>query len=833
MSDSERKRRLAYKQNRKKWIRIQSVIALILAIIVIASVFTYYKLNQTYYIDYNENADVDYKIYLDNNEFYDEEYIGEDNAYVTSLVNKIIADFKYELNIEADGVEYEYSYKLDTVLTITDTDSEDKVILEKIYPIIAEQSFKEDSNKVLITEQVAIDYQQYNEFANKFFDDLMLRASDFDTKISAVMSVNVKSASDAFVSDKNNAYSISLDAPLTLDTFKIEIPSSVPDGEKVLACKNAYYTAIFKDVAICGGLVDALILTVLIIFIFITRNDDINYTNKIKRLCRSYGSFIQKIKNDFSVDGYQILYVDTFREMLGIRDTIMSPILMFENEDQTMTRFFIPTASNVVYVHEIKVDNYDELYAISDSEGEPLDLTVADEAVVAEHVPETVEIPGEAVTLEEAVKPVLDVDACEIVDDEPISATIAEPAQLEAVAEEDAEVVSSVPNGFNLDSIQDIIEIDNEDGGEEDGPTAISYIDENGNISDIKCSRSFTANLIQSNSTVKQYYAELKNHILSYKGVKARTSWRMESYNKGRIQLFKLKIRGKTICLYCALDPDAFDKAKYFHERSEAKVFKKVPMMVRIKSDRGLKKAKELVDIVMSRFAIELNANAGFVDYSAEYPYETTKSLVGRGLIKLLFPDAVLAEPKRDEPKQDEHEHEERAHQATIEVVNDEQQIEEITIFDTDAVDMTAVDVALHTATPVLSEIDYVDEPVEEFTETDESHGVDVIGVVWPERPERNKVYRYDPNGETVEEGDIVLVPTRDASRNREVIRKAAVAHANHKVLESQLHHPLKKIIGIVKRRLETALAPETEEKESKKIKSREKESKKTKTKKK
>ena len=82
--------------------------------------------------------------------------------------------------------------------------------------------------------------------------------------------------------------------------------------------------------------------------------------------------------------------------------------------------------------------------------------------------------------------------------------------------------------------------------------------------------------------------------------------------------------------------------------------------------------------------------------------------------------------------------------------------------------------------------------------ETEE--GVEVIGVVWPEHKHKNKIYRYDPNGEILEDGDVVLIPSRDVHSNRDIIRKAAVAHGNHRVDPEMLKHPLKKIIGIVHR---------------------------------
>ena len=99
------------------------------------------------------------------------------------------------------------------------------------------------------------------------------------------------------------------------------------------------------------------------------------------------------------------------------------------------------------------------------------------------------------------------------------------------------------------------------------------------------------------------------------------------------------------------------------------------------------------------------------------------------------------------------------------------------------------------------------DEIDEAYDETEEKPGVEVIGVVWPEHEKKSKMYRYDPNGEVLHDGDIVLVPTRDASRGRDIVRKASVAHGNHKIDPDTLRHPLKKIIAVVKRKLEEALS--------------------------
>ena len=92
---------------------------------------------------------------------------------------------------------------------------------------------------------------------------------------------------------------------------------------------------------------------------------------------------------------------------------------------------------------------------------------------------------------------------------------------------------------------------------------------------------------------------------------------------------------------------------------------------------------------------------------------------------------------------------------------------------------------------------------------------MDAIDVFWKERPDRT--YRYDPDGNSVECGDVVLVPTRDEMSDKEVVREAEVVKGNYKIDPDTLNHPLKKIIGVVRRKAEkifTAMITPTEENE-------------------
>lgn len=295
------------------------------------------------------------------------------------------------------------------------------------------------------------------------------------------------------------------------------------------------------------------------------------------------------------------------------------------NEDKKFIGWSVVPDGDVV----IERGNIDSVFTI------PLCSVI--EEPVQEEIPEVVEAEPKPL-YEEIVEEYLP----QAVAEEPIPEVVEEPAP---VAEEPVPEVVEEPAPVVEEPAPAV---------EEAEPVLVpTYYDNEGNKIDIKYSRSFTANLIQSDDTVKDYYGELKNHIMSYKGVKSRISWKFDSYNRGRDQLFKVKLRGKTICLYCALDPNEFDESKYHHEPIDAKIFEDVPMLVKIKSGLGLRKAKELVDITMAKFGIEKDEKAKVVDYAAKYPYEPNEPLIARKLIKaLIADDAVVvmsAKPKEEE----------------------------------------------------------------------------------------------------------------------------------------------------------------------------------------
>ena len=166
-----------------------------------------------------------------------------------------------------------------------------------------------------------------------------------------------------------------------------------------------------------------------------------------------------------------------------------------------------------------------------------------------------------------------------------------------------------------------------------DGDEVVVSKDASGNIFEIRYIKSFTAKLIQSPDETKKYYEELKNEVLSYKKTNSRVSWHYDAINSGREYVLKFAIRGKTLCVYLPLDSENLED-KYKVEKAESKRYEDVPCLYRIKNDRRLGYAKELIAMVVSNLGLEKDEEQHEV-YS-NLPYEENKPLIARGLIKEL-----------------------------------------------------------------------------------------------------------------------------------------------------------------------------------------------------
>lgn len=361
MSEFEILRRKEYKRNRKKWLFIQIVAAIVLAAVALSSFVVYNRMNRTYYVSYTEDSQIDYRVHYVANDFFEQEWIEKDRSYISSLIDGITADLSYRMKVASADMRFAYQYQIDQKLLIAskDTGAAYYTREENVVPLTTVPG--KDVSSLQIKETVQIDYETYDELARSFVKTYDLQNAS--CTLIVTLHAEITSTNKELNKDDENSYTTALHIPLAVDTFSIHTTSSKPAGEEqVFEYQDSANKELFLVLGAVAAALTGLVLLTMLVFLHLTKNEDITYTAKVRKILRAYGSFIQRMNGEFDCRGYQVVEIQSFTEMLGIRDTIQAPVLMSENKDETMTRFFIPTETNLLYVFDIKVDNYDELY---------------------------------------------------------------------------------------------------------------------------------------------------------------------------------------------------------------------------------------------------------------------------------------------------------------------------------------------------------------------------------------------------------------------------------------------------------------------------------------
>ena len=164
--------------------------------------------------------------------------------------------------------------------------------------------------------------------------------------------------------------------------------------------------------------------------------------------------------------------------------------------------------------------------------------------------------------------------------------------------------------------------------------------------------KSFLAKMALAEDTVKGYYSELKNALLAYKGVKCRTSWGYEAFNKGRTKLARMDVKTKSLYLYLAIDPQSLVDTKYnFKDMSAKKKYAATPVLMKIRGERKFKHALELIEKICGEALQLKRLEAEPTDY--RLPMMSQDEMVEAGYVKMMvgaIPVAPETEKSAEEP---------------------------------------------------------------------------------------------------------------------------------------------------------------------------------------
>jgi hypothetical protein len=132
-------------------------------------------------------------------------------------------------------------------------------------------------------------------------------------------------------------------------------------------------------------------------------------------------------------------------------------------------------------------------------------------------------------------------------------------------------------------------------------------------------------------------YVSLKNKFNLYKGMTFRMCGRIEKVNYLGNPIAYIGVIRRSLKLWLALNPYEFDEERYRQrDASDKKMYERVPMLVKIGSERALKRAEELVTIICERNRLTPKRR-----YSPKNLQELAFTLKGNALVKDRRPDLL------------------------------------------------------------------------------------------------------------------------------------------------------------------------------------------------
>ena len=337
---------------KKSIITIYICVIVLLTLIFIYFTGIFFRKTKNKYVEYVENSNIDYKVYLKENEFFDKKYAENERQYIASLIDYIDANFNYTIDTGKKNIDFTYSYYIEAFVDVKDKNTNKSLYNYNDTLVKTKVGYSNNESNININENIKIDYNKYNDKIKKFVNTYSL--GNIESTLTVNLHVKTIGSCQEFSEEKSNDSVVSLVIPLTTKTMAVDINDDlVESNDSILICDKKYNDFMYLIPPVVMLLLDIFAINLLCVYISNHRSSNDKYRIELKKIVSNYHSYIQRINTRFDLDKYKVVEVDSFNDMLEIRDSLQQPILMLENQEKNGTEFIIPTNTDLLYVFAI------------------------------------------------------------------------------------------------------------------------------------------------------------------------------------------------------------------------------------------------------------------------------------------------------------------------------------------------------------------------------------------------------------------------------------------------------------------------------------------------
>lgn len=299
---------------------------------------------------YRVDGEVDYQVYLKDNDYYAEKYLESGKQYIASLISTVRADFDYELEAEEE-IDAHYSYEIVATAKATDRGDKSKVLYEQTSTLKQGEIARIEGNKFTLSDNVNIDYGKYSEMMRNFRSDFGIAANCFlDLRLVVKVDGEIKTE-DA----------LAINIPLSDQTVDISIDTkAINREEKVGEARGELYV---KDTVmlVIGGVIVVMSIAVggILIYLYVTRFGNNWYAEAEHKIFKAYDTRIVNVSGTF-YEPEDTVRVESFTELLDASDNEGAPIQYYEVVPDYKS-YFVVKGLNTTYRYTLSREYQDRL----------------------------------------------------------------------------------------------------------------------------------------------------------------------------------------------------------------------------------------------------------------------------------------------------------------------------------------------------------------------------------------------------------------------------------------------------------------------------------------
>jgi hypothetical protein len=323
------------------------ILALLLLICIIMAVSKYVQPAQVSQeipvYKYKHQANVDYRVFILSNPFFDVESLEAGQGYITPLTDYISTLLTYQLTGQGPA-KINGHYQVNAVLTgyilkqgQSSTQRVKVPVWDKTFSLVPKTDFSSSEGKITLEEEVKVNLREYADFGQRVQDEYKSSTNLVELAVKYEINTSVETP------DGKSTDSISPTLAIPIEGNSYTVDGTLADQkEGSVVAKEMVPVPSLKEARI-GLSLAVVLLTLALLGVVkktaLKREDPLE--NELKRIIKKYGDRIVTGTGAVpDIDRKRMMMLSEFEDLLKISDELVQPIL-YESIQDGLHNFYV------------------------------------------------------------------------------------------------------------------------------------------------------------------------------------------------------------------------------------------------------------------------------------------------------------------------------------------------------------------------------------------------------------------------------------------------------------------------------------------------------------